>query len=156
MGMITNPDGSLSWDNSTPMPGMDNLFGGVQGLSAGYSAPTSAPGAPTIPATSTNPFGYTSYAQAGGFGKYVGANAPLFTAGLNALSQGFGIYAGLKNLSLAKKSFNLQKNAYETNLRNQTQSYNTQVADRINGRSYNTEEERQAALAAAQLPTLGG
>lgn len=155
MGMITNPDGSLSWDNSTPMPGMDaNLFGGVQGLSAGYSGPTSAPN--VAGAMPNNPFKYTSWGEAGGFGKYIGANGQLFMAGLGALSQGVGIYTGLKNLSLAKKSFNLQKEAYRTNLANQTQSYNTQVQDRINGRSYATEEERQAALAAAQLPVAGG
>lgn len=126
-------------------------FAGLQGLSANSVSPT-VPAAPVAP---RNPFQYTSFGEAGGIGKYLGANAPLFGAGLNALSQGFGIYTGLKNLSLAQKAFGLQKEAYKTNLRNQTQSYNTQVTDRISGRSYATEEERQAALNAALLSTGG-
>lgn len=75
--------------------------------------------------------------------------------GADALSKLGGIYLGIKQLGLAQDSFKLQKQAYKTNLANQTQSYNTQVSDRINGRSYNTEEERQAALKAAQLPSGG-
>lgn len=75
--------------------------------------------------------------------------------GADALSKLGGLYLGIKQLGLAQDSFGLQKKAYNTNLRNQTQSYNTQVSDRINGRSYNTEEERQAALKAAQLPSGG-
>jgi hypothetical protein len=140
--LVTNPDGSLSWNPAAPMPGL--------------SQPTSAPNVPgAAPGVPANPLGYTSFSQAGGVGNYIGANAPLFSAGLNALSQGVGIYTGLKSLSLAKKGFNLQKEAYQTNLRNQTQSYNTQVQDRIAGRSYATEAERQAALQAAMLPTGG-
>lgn len=107
-------------------------------------------------ATPRSPFQWQSFANSNGVGDFLGANAPLFSAGINALSQGVGIYAGLKNLSLAKKSFNLQRDAYRTNLANQTQSYNTQIGDRIAGRSYATEAERQAALKAAQLPTPGG
>lgn len=149
--LVTNPDGSLSWNPAVAMPGTENMFGTLQGLSGGSPAgPVGAPGVP--PTVPNNPFQYTSWDQAGGLGKYIGANGQLFMSGLNALSQGVGIYAGLKNLSLAKKSFNLQRDAYKTNLANQTQSYNTQVSDRIAGRSYATEEERQAALAAAQLP----
>jgi len=74
---------------------------------------------------------------------------------VQGLSQLGNLYLGVKQLGLAKKSFNLQKEAYRTNLANQTQSYNTQVQDRITGRSYATEEERQAALKAAQLQYRG-
>jgi hypothetical protein len=147
--LVTNPDGSLSWNPAAAMPGSEPMFNSLQGLSQPTTAPNTPGGVPTAP------LGYTSFSQAGGIGNYIGANAPLFSAGLNALSQGVGIYTGLKSLSLAKKSFNLQKDAYQTNLRNQTQSYNTQVQDRIAGRSYATEAERQAALQAAMLPTGG-
>ena len=138
-----------------------NLFGGGGGFDPSALQSLGGTAQPTIGAggPARSPFAYTPYGkgdgQASGLG-YIGANAPLLSAGIGALSQGFGIYAGLKNLSLAKKSFGLQKEAYKTNLANQTQSYNTQVADRIAGRSYASEEERQAALRAAQLPTPGG
>jgi hypothetical protein len=88
-------------------------------------------------------------------GSGLGFNLPTLTAGIQGLGQLGGLYLGLRQLSLAKDSFKLQKEAYNTNLRNSTQSYNTQVGDRIAGRSYATEEERQAALRAAQLPTPG-
>jgi len=121
-------------------------FAQLQGL-GGNGIPAAAP---------PSPFQWQSFGNSKGLGDFLGANAPLFGAGLNALSQGVGIYAGLKNLSLAKKSFNLQREAYQTNLANQTKSYNTQIGDRIAGRSYATEAERQAALQAALLPTPGG
>lgn len=133
---------------ATVLPG--SMFSSVQGLSAGPTAVPAVPGA-TLP----NPYAYTSYNQAGGFGKYVGANAPLFGAVLSGVSQLGNLYLGIKNLGLASKAFKLQKEAYKTNLANQTSSYNTQVRDRIAGRSYATEAERQAALDAALLP-IGG
>lgn len=98
-----------------------------------------------------NPLAYTSWDQAGGLGNYLGANAPLFMAGAQTLSGLAGAYTGLKGLSLAQRAFKQQKKEFNINLANQTQSYNTQVSDRIAGRQYNTEAERQAALAAALL-----
>jgi hypothetical protein len=98
-----------------------------------------------------NPFTYTPWGGAEGLGDYLGANAPLFMAGLNTLSGLTSAYTGLKGLSLAKDAFKQQKKEFNINLANQTQSYNTQVGDRIAGRWYGSEAERQAALAAAQL-----
>jgi hypothetical protein len=72
-------------------------------------------------------------------------------AGLNTLSGLTSAYTGLKGLSLAKDAFNQQKKEFNINLDNQVRSYNTQVSDRINGRHYNSEAERAAALAAAEL-----
>jgi hypothetical protein len=91
--------------------------------------------------------------NAGGSG--LGFNLPTINAGINGIAQLGGLYLGIKQLGLAKDSFKLQKEAYKTNLANQTSSYNTQMRDRVAGRSYNTEEERQAALNAALLPTGG-
>jgi hypothetical protein len=84
-------------------------------------------------------------------GGFMGGNAPLFMGGLQAISGGIQAYTGLKGVNLAQKALKQEKKAFNINLTNQTQSYNTQVGDRIAGRSYASEAERQAALAAAQL-----
>jgi len=107
-----------------------------------------------------NPYEYTGWgvgaAEGAGFGgklgTYLGSNAPLFGAGMDLLSKGVGAYAGLKQLGIAEDALSLEKKRFKTNLANQTQSYNTQMADRIAGRSYASEAERVAALSAAQLP----
>jgi hypothetical protein len=44
------------------------------------------------------------------------------------------IWGAVQANKLAKKQFNFQKEAYETNLKNQTQTYNTALSDRINAR----------------------
>lgn len=106
-----------------------------------------------------NPYKFTPWGQgvdpAAGFGGklggFLGNNAPLIGAGFNLLTGGLNAYTGLKGLSLAKDAFKQQKKEFNVNLSNQTQAYNTEVGDRIAGRQYNSEAERQAALAAAQL-----
>ena len=100
-----------------------------------------------------NPNTYTPWGESKGFGDYLGSNMGLFANGLNALVGLSGAVQGWQQLGLAKKAFGLEKKAYETNLRNQTQSYNTQVGDRIAGRWYASEAEREAALKEALLPT---
>jgi hypothetical protein len=90
----------------------------------------------------------------GGIGKlsgWLGKNGQTIGNWANVLGQGVNAYVGLKQLSLAKDALKFEKNAFKTNLRNQTQSYNTQVKDRLTGRWYATEEERQAALKEAEL-----
>ncbi len=119
-------------------------------VAANSVLPTSGAPTATVPGFN-NPWAYTSWNKAGGLGNYLGANAPLFLGGLQALSGAVGAYTGLKGLSLAKDAFKQQKKEFNINLSNQTQSYNTQMADRINGRSYATEAEREAAMAAALL-----
>ena len=54
---------------------------------------------------------------------------------LDGLSQ---IYLGFQANKLAKKDFNFQVGAYNNNLQNTTQSYNTALEDRIRAR-HNTE-----------------
>lgn len=133
-----------------PTTATPNLLASLQSLTAPVTAP-----ATTTPALAPSPFRYQPLSQSRGFGDYLGANMPLFSAGLSGLSQLGGLYLGLKQLGMARDNFNLNKRAFETNLANQIRSYNTQVSDRIAGRSYASEEERQAALRAAQLPMRG-
>lgn len=84
-------------------------------------------------------------------GGFVGNNMPLIGAGFNILTGGLQAYTGLKGISAAQDALKQQKKEFNINLSNQTQAYNTEVGDRIAGRQYNSEAERQAALAAAQL-----
>ena len=55
-------------------------------------------------------------------------------AGINAISQGIGAYTGLRQLSLAKDSFNFNKGVTETNLANQAKTVNTNLEDRQRAR----------------------
>lgn len=60
--------------------------------------------------------------------------------GLGALFQG---WTGMQQLGLARNQLNFQKNAFNTNLRNQTQAYNTALEDRIRGRTSNYDGKEQ-------------
>lgn len=60
--------------------------------------------------------------------------------GLGALFQG---WTGMQQLGLARDQLNFQKNVFNTNLRNQSQAYNTALEDRIRGRSSNYEGKEQ-------------
>lgn len=132
----------------------NDMFGDLAAISGFQPAPAGMPSA--IPQTPTRgTFGYTPWGSGPGEARgvgYFGANAPLFSAGIQGLSQLGNIYLGIRQLGLAKDSFNLNKRAFETNLANSRSAYNTQIRDRIAGRSYATEEERQRALEAALLP----
>lgn len=59
------------------------------------------------------------------------------TSGVGSLLSGFNT---MRQYGLAKDNFNLQKRAFETNLRNSTQSYNTALEDRVRGRSAEQNE----------------
>lgn len=52
--------------------------------------------------------------------------------GMGALFQG---WSGLQQSKLAKDALNFQKQAYSTNLANQTQAYNTQLEDQYKART---------------------
>lgn len=139
---------------TTPKPSGFDTLQYLQELNGGsMSVPYSPQGGnPGVSApTWNNPYAWQSWANSDGLGDFLGGNAPLFMGGLQTLSGGLQAYTGLKGLSLAKDAFKQQKKEFNINLNNQTKSYNTQVSDRLAGRSYATEAERQAALAAAQL-----
>lgn len=54
---------------------------------------------------------------------------------LQGLGSLFQAWNGMQTLGLAKDQFNFQKNAFNTNLANQRQTYNTALEDRIRGRT---------------------
>jgi hypothetical protein len=70
------------------------------------------------------------------------SNFGTIAEGLSGLGQ---LYIGLKSLGLAKDQLAFSKEAYRTNLTNQTQSYNTALRDRINARA--VTEGREAGYA---------
>lgn len=51
-----------------------------------------------------------------------------------------GLFLGFGQANRAKDALNFQKNAYATNIKNQTQAYNTNLEDRIKAR-YATENK---------------
>lgn len=87
-----------------------------------------------------------------GLGGWLGKNGQTIGNIAGAIGQGVNAYVGLQQLGMAKDALRFEKKSFKTNLANQVDSYNTQMRDRITGRYYATEEERQAALKAAELP----
>lgn len=69
-----------------------------------------------------------------GNGQGLGFNAPTASMALSGLQTLAGLWGGLQQLKLAKKSFKFTKDMAETNLGNQMQSYNTALADRARSR----------------------
>lgn len=60
--------------------------------------------------------------------------------GLSTILKGLGsigqIFTAMKGLKIAKEQLAFSKEAYQTNLKNQTQTYNTSLEDRIRSRYY--------------------
>lgn len=161
---LTDPYALTARNPFLVTPGRPNAFtpGSWDSLAA-ISGPTgegfSGTGAPGQPFQWQNPYAYQAWGAGldptAGFGEklgsYLGGNAPLFLSGLQTLSGVMGAYTGLQGVQAAKAALRQQKKEFNINLTNQTKAYNTEVGDRVAGRSYATEAERQAALAAAQL-----
>lgn len=73
---------------------------------------------------------------------------------LQGLGSLFSAWTGMQSLGLAQDQLQFQKDAYNTNLNNSIQSYNTQLEDRIRGRTSNyagKEEDVQTYLANNRL-----
>lgn len=80
--------------------------------------------------------------------------------GIGTIMQGIGslgsLYTGLQQLSLARDSYNLQKDAYNTNLANSVSEYNTNLEDKIRGRTSDysgKEADVQSYLSSHKLST---
>jgi hypothetical protein len=61
---------------------------------------------------------------------------------LDGIGDVTSIYTSLKALGLAKDQVGLQREAFETNTRNQTQSYNTALSDRAIARGHTQGDSR--------------
>ncbi len=62
---------------------------------------------------------------------------------LQGLGSLFQAWNGMQTMGLAKDQLNFQKNAFNTNLNNQRQVYNTALEDRIRGRTSNYDGKEQ-------------
>lgn len=74
--------------------------------------------------------------------------------GLQALSTLIGGYAALKQLSLANKTFNFQKEFANANMDNSIKTYNTALADRARSRAAmegQSQEQAQAYIDANKM-----
>lgn len=99
----------------------------------------------------------SAVSDVGGLGGLAGG---LQTAGsamdiLGGLAQ---IYFGFQQQKLAKKQFAFQREAFNTNLRNSVQSYNTALGDRIRARHFTegkSDSETAAYLKENRLTTSG-
>lgn len=118
--------------NATPF--MPTQFGqGGLGPSAG-SDWNFGQGGGAVPGAAAGQ-GFWNWDANRGVGSNIMNNLPAISSGIQGLGSLYGIYNGMKSMSLAKDNFNFQKTAYQTNLRNSTQSYNTALEDRIRGRT---------------------
>lgn len=156
-GNLVQVDPFAAWN--TPVSTMDQ----VSQLSSGgnWLAPTNGTPVPGMPSGAPVGFGgpFGGVAPQGGvlaglgkIGGWLGKNGAAIGQWGNLASQGIQAYVGLQQLGLAKDALKFEKKAFKTNLANQVDSYNTQMKDRVTGRWYATEEERQAALKDAELP----
>jgi hypothetical protein len=140
--------------NQIGLPTTPSGFDPNMGSNTGFG--TGAPG--TVNQLQTlsgyQPWGSGAPAGAGfatKLGSWVSGNGQMIGGVANLASQGLQAFLGLKQLGMAKDALAFEKKSYKTNLRNSVQSYNTQMQDRINGRYYATEAERQQALKDAEL-----
>lgn len=143
---------SLTFNNQGGLGSGIVSFGSGQGVSGGITPPS--PGAPIVPAiampSATNRMGFgqssisdslkfdgmnTGAGAGGGFLSGIGG-----VEGLGTIMQGIGtlgqVWSSMQAIRMAREQLNFQKQAYETNLANQTQSYNTALEDRIRARYF--------------------
>lgn len=77
-----------------------------------------------------------------------------FGTGVGIAGDLAGIYAVLQGTKLAKKNFGMQRDAFNANLQNTTQTYNTRLADRARSRFFTegrSDAERDQYVSANSL-----
>lgn len=105
-----------------------------------YTPPTTATQLSFMEQMKANPMGMLFGGQDPNTGNLsTGIVSPML-GGMGALFQG---WSGLQQSKLAKDALNFQKQAYQTNLANQTQSYNTQLEDQYRARTSDYEGKEE-------------
>ena len=102
-------------------------------------------GATTAGSTGTDLMKMGTGGTDGKGGNFFGENGAA-SIGLGAIQTLGSLWNSFQQTKLAKKSLELQTRAFETNLANQTKTYNTALEDRINAR-YHTEGRSGEAAA---------
>jgi hypothetical protein len=109
-----------------PMPQAPQINGNFQAPSMAPAPSLIGPNGSVIPATGAG--------GGGGLGSWLsnGQNLGVAIQGFGTLA---GAYLGFQQLKAAKEGLKFQKDAFNTNLINSTQNYNTSLEDRIRGRT---------------------
>ena len=92
-------------------------------------------------------------------GSGFGMNMPTFALGLQGLNSLGSLYMGAKSLSLANKQFESAQKFANINLRNQTQSYNDTMENklrRIGSFNETPRDQTEAEIARRKLPAYNG
>lgn len=104
-----------------------------------YSLPTTATNLSFMDQMKANPMG-TLFGGQDAQGNFSSGIVSPMLGGMGALFQG---WSGLQQSKLAKDALGFQKQAYQTNLANQTQSYNTQLEDQYRARTSDYEGKEE-------------
>jgi hypothetical protein len=115
---------------------------------AGAAAPAALSGIGGTPAAAPGTQGLGGLFGGMGMGQIGGSAGSAGLLGMGQLGlSGLGtlgsLWTGMQAMNLAKQQFNFQKNFANTNLANQTKSYDTQLTDKANARYY-TEGKPQS------------
>lgn len=154
--MDLNSTGTLG--SGVSMADMIGQFGQGGGVNPAYALPSLSP----VSIAGFGPNGQTGVTGAGTGGVLdgVGGSAPMTTwgkvgLGLQGIQTIGGLIGAFGSLSLAKKQFAMQRDLLNTNLKNQIQSYNTQLEDRARSRAAveGQTPEQEAAYVAANRAT---
>lgn len=139
-------NGSTGWEPTLPISGANGFSPQQVNVAAANAAASSGTGG--VGATAMNNTGSTYNAvnpNAVGGGAAGGSNGPGFWSkdgGAGMILGGLQTIGNLWNAyqqqKLARDALSFQKKAFETNLKNSTQTYNTALEDRIRAR-HNTE-----------------
>jgi len=140
-------NGYNGWDPQVTMGPMGSVAGAaIQAQGSGGFAPVASNPVPALQGALNGKYQFPG-ADPGGTGSGFGIsgmsqgtanNLGYASMGLGALQTVGSLWNSYNANKLAKKSYGLQKKAFETNLKASTKSYNTALEDRIRSR-YATE-----------------